>query len=136
MDIIDSLHSIDLITTLLLACLLSPLLSPIHSLSRLTKPGYAAPFVMRQKGVVSEPVKIRDMSVKPKEDSEEEEEKEKGAQKEKKHKKRRKEKDCESKESIVACIGSTETADSFNPFLQELALRLSNKTRSFTMTNE
>ena len=88
--------------------------------------GYAAPFVHRQKGLVpSEPVKIIDMT-KRQEDEEREE-----IIKKKKSKRNR-----EKTTNVNDGRCNFTEGDNFNPFLQELAGRLSNKTRAFTFANE
>ena len=97
--------------------------------------GYAAPFVRRQKGPgSSETVKIVDMtkSLKDDRDDEEEDAEEKKQERENKGKKHKKHK----KGTRGGEDPSVLEVDNYNPFLQELATRLSNKTRVFTFTNE
>ena len=101
--------------------------------------------MVRQKGIPSEKVKIIDMSKKPEESEEsvnaEDKDREGEHKATKKHKhKRKKEKKGEMEidiaDHLVLVGGGSTSDDLFNPFLQELALRLSNKTRAFTFTNE
>ena len=98
--------------------------------------GYAAPFVHRQKGPdFSEPVKIIDMTKKHESGAKEGRYDDEGGQ-EKKHRKHEKETRSSSSSSGERESGQNTEDDNFNPFLQELATRLSNKTRVFAFANE
>ena len=97
--------------------------------------GYAAAGVVRQRTVQAAPMKIVDMS-RQLEEKDDDDKSKLNAKKEKKEKEKVKESKKRRSSHRNDEGKEDKPHDSFNPFLQTLALSLSNKTMSFSFANE